>query len=142
MATHYLRIPNIPGDSRTAPFEGWIALESFQQKSGTLQAGGKSVGAQSKLPTSLFFTAMLGRASQKLLQAMVQGRNFEEALVGTPEGKGMHFQLTDVYVASYNVSGSSNLESFELEFKTMKILSDAEFFSLPVFQSAPVAKRR
>jgi len=140
MATHYLWIPNIPGDSRTAPFEGWIALQSFQQKSGTLQGNG--MGGQGKLPSSLSFTALLGRASQKLLQAMVQGKNFDEALVGTPEGKGMHFQLADVYVASYNVSGSSNLESFELEFGKIKFLSDAEFFSLPVFQRAAVAKRR
>jgi type VI protein secretion system component Hcp len=139
MATYFLRLPNIPGDSRTTPFEGWISLESFQQNQGQYQGGAT---AQGRPPTSLSFTSLLSRASHKLLDAAVQGRNFDEALVSAQEGKGVHLQLTDVYVTYYNVSGPSNAESFNLEFTQMKILSDAAFFSLPVFQRAPVAKRR
>jgi type VI secretion system secreted protein Hcp len=108
----FLKIEGVDGESSARGHERWIEIESH-----SLNASGKTVViVRNKTQTS----------SPKLASACAQGKHFAKAVLhirksGGDGGTYMQYELKNVFVTSYQVSGgtSGQMETFTLEYATI-----------------------
>jgi len=105
----FLKIDGIQGESRDDKHKGWIEIESH-----SLNATGKTLNiVRPKTATS----------SPKLAAACAKGQHFKKAILHVRKSGGdgtyMKYELENVLISSYSVSGASSsrpMESLSLNF--------------------------
>jgi type VI secretion system secreted protein Hcp len=126
MASYFLKIDGIAGDSADAKHKGEIELVSFQwglTQSGATSGGGGG-GAGKVQFQDLHFTQRTQRSSPPLMLACASGQHIKGAvLTGRSSGKAqlefLTVKLTDVLVSSFQEAAQepdTPLESVSLDF--------------------------
>jgi type VI secretion system secreted protein Hcp len=130
-ADYFLKLdPKVEGESADSKHKGEIELESYSwgvhNASSALQGGG--AGAGKSVPMDFTFTKKNDKSSPRLAQAVAMGDHFKTAIVTVRKAGGQQqeylvFTLNDVFISSFQTSGSGNgalpMESFSLNFSKM-----------------------
>jgi type VI secretion system secreted protein Hcp len=134
MASYFLKIDGIDGDSQQDGHAGEIEIESFswgESNSGAAAHGGGG-GAGKVSMQDFHFTMRSSKASPKLMLACATGQHFKEAvLVGLRSGERpqqfLKYRLTDVLVSRYQFAGvppRENLPSDQISLDFGKVEFD------------------
>lgn len=131
----YIKFDGVDGEAQDKDHKGWSDLGSFQQ--GITQPGRGATGATRRrgdvIMDDVVCTKEMDKASPKLAEAICKGRVFKDVQIHctastTDAGRVTYYQydLTNVMVTSYDVSGSGQsedvpMESFSLNFEEIKV---------------------
>ena len=129
----YIKFEGIDGESKAKGHEKWIILESFSQAIHKIGSG--ATGAARRRGTvihdDLQCTKLLDKSSPKIAEAVSLGKVFPKveihvktSAVNTGRETYYKYELKDVMVTSYSVSGGSQdkpHESFSLNFEEIKV---------------------
>jgi len=131
-ADFYLKIAEIPGESKAEGHPGEIEVLSFSfgvSNSGRFDESAGGGGAGKSSFADLSFSSGLGKSSPKLAKASAVGTHLKDAVLCCRKAGGQQYDylkitLTDTLVSSYSVGGSSGgdlpSESFSLNFAKIK----------------------
>jgi len=130
----FLKIDDIKGESTDAEHEGEIEIESWswgETNSGTSTGGGGGAGKVSI--QDFHFVMQFDKASPKLMEAVADGKHFEEALLTIRKAGGdaggepveyLKITMKDLVISSYQTAGSSGedvpVDSVSLNFANIK----------------------
>lgn len=131
--TGFLKIPDIPGESRRADHEGEIDLHAISwgvsRDSTSTPATGRRRGRSEAGPVVL--GKSYDASSPYLALAALQGKSFDEVVISFRKDSGeavldfLQITLTNVIVSSYDVNGSPEQngieDSVELSFEKINI---------------------
>jgi type VI secretion system secreted protein Hcp len=132
---YFLKLDSIDGDSTDAQHKNEIEVKTFawgDGKPGILQtesSTGTGGGAGKATVSDIHFTALVSKASPKLMTAAASGKHFKDATISVraarnKAGKQDYFtiKLSDVLVSSYAVSGSGDtpVDAFDLSFNKIE----------------------
>jgi type VI secretion system secreted protein Hcp len=128
----FLKITDIPGESRDDKHKGEIEIFSFSWGVSQLgSASGGGGGGAGKADFQDFSFAMpVSKASPKLFLACASGQHLQEALLtvrkaGAEQVEFLSYKLSDCIVSSYQEGGSTGdtvpLDSFSLNFSKIEM---------------------
>jgi type VI secretion system secreted protein Hcp len=128
----YIKFDGIDGEVVEKDHEKWVELSSFSN--GLSKSGGNQTGSQRVQGVTIFEDIRCSKNSDKttpkLLKAMAEGKSFPkvEIHVTTTTDSGpqtiMAYELKDVYVTSYDISGTGEDrpgEGMSLNYEEIKI---------------------
>lgn len=131
----YIKFDGIDGEAQDKDHKGWSDLQSFSQ--GVHQPGGGATGATRRrgdvILDDIACAKELDKASPKIAEAVCNGKVFPKVEIHltastTDAGRKTYYayELTNVMVTSYNVSGSGQsedvpAEDFSLNFEEIKV---------------------
>ncbi len=131
----YIKFDGVDGECKDKDHKGWSDLLSFGQ--GLHQPGGGATGATRRrgdvILDDISCAKELDKASPKIAEAVANGRVFPKVEIDmtasyTDAGRVTYYryELTNVLVTSYNISGSGQSESvpvedFSLNFEEIKV---------------------
>ena len=131
----YIKFDGIDGESLDKDHGGWSDILSFSQA--VHQPGGGATGATRRrgdvILEDVCCAKEMDKASPKIAEAVCKGRVFPKVEIHltasyTDEGRVTYYayELTNVMVSSYNVSGSGQAEDvptedFSLNFEEIKV---------------------
>lgn len=131
----YIKFDGVDGECKDKDHKGWSDLLSFGQ--GLHQPGGGATGATRRrgdvILDDISCAKELDKASPKIAEAVANGRVFPKVEIDmtasyTDAGRVTYYryELTNVLVTSYSISGSGQSESvpvedFSLNFEEIKV---------------------
>ena len=131
----YIKFDGIDGEALDKDHKGWSDLASFGQA--LHQPGGGATGATRRrgdvIMEDLTCSKELDKASPKIAESVAKGKVFPKVEIHltasyTDEGRVTYYayELTNVMVTSYNVSGSGQaedvpMEDFALNYEEIKV---------------------
>lgn len=134
-AAAYIKFDGVDGEAKDKDHQGWSDLLSFSQS--LHKPGGGSTGAARQrgdvIMDDITVTKELDKASPKIAASLAMGKTFstlELDLTGSSSGEGRTtyyaYELKNVQVTSYSVSGSGQsedvpTEDFSLNFEEIKV---------------------
>lgn len=131
-AAAYLKFDGVDGEALDSEHKGWSDLLSFEQTMS--QPGGSSTGATRRRGDVIFeditLVKELDKSSPKIAESIAKGKVYplvEFELVADYGGSRavyLKYELTNVMVTSYSISGSANevpTEQFSLNFEEIKV---------------------
>ena len=125
-AQMFMKIENVPGESRDATHAGWIEISSFQwgqDRGGSMAMGSGRESSRSGVH-EITVTKQMDKASQRLMQAQSTGSHFKEVVIDDiGHGKTVRITLTDVLIAGFQTSagGQNPLETIKFDFAKSEI---------------------
>ena len=130
-AAAYLKFDGVDGEALDAEHKGWSDLLSFEQ---TMSKPGASTGSSRSRGSVIFeditLIKELDKSSPKIAESIAMGKVYpsvEFELVADYGGSRavyLKYELTNVMVTSYSISGSANevpTEQFSLNFEEIKV---------------------
>lgn len=132
---YFLKLDSIEGDSTDVQHKNEIEVKTFawgDGKPGILQAAssaGTGGGAGKATVSDIHFTALVSKASPKLMTTAASGKHLKEATLSVraarnKDGKQEYFtiKLSDVLVTSYAVGGTGDtpVDAFDLSFSKIE----------------------
>ena len=130
MASYFLKIDGVDGESQQEGHVGEIEIESFSwgETNSGAAAHGSGGGAGKVSMQDFHFTMRLNKASTSLMKVCATGQHIKSAtLTARKPGKGqveyLTFKFYDVLVSSYQTGGSeqSDTETDSVSFNFAKI---------------------
>ena len=131
----YIKFDGIDGEALDKDHKGWSDLASFGQ--GCNQPGGGATGATRRrgdvVLEDISCSKELDKSSPKIAEAVCKGKVFPKVEIHltastTDEGRTTYYayELKNVLVISYNISGSGQsedvpMEDFSLNFEEIKV---------------------
>ena len=131
----YIKFDGIDGEALDDKHKGWSDLASFSQ--GMTQPGGAKTGATRRrgdvILNDLSCAKELDKSSPKIAEAVCKGKVFPKVEIDvtastTDKGRVTYYryELTNVMVTGYNISGSGQaedvpMEDFSLNFEEIKV---------------------
>ncbi len=127
----FLKITDIPGESRDEKHKGEIDIYSFSWALGqTASAGGGGAGAGKPDFHDFSFAVPISKASPKLFLACASGQHLAEATLtvrraGSTPVEFLTYKLTDCVVTTYQEAGSGGEDipndAFTLNFSKIEV---------------------
>jgi type VI secretion system secreted protein Hcp len=133
--TAYIKFDGVDGEAQDKDHKGWSDLGSFSQ--GISQPGSSATGATRRrgdvVLDDVTCTKELDKSSPKLAEAVCKGKVFPKVEIHvtastTDAGRVTYYayDLTNVMITSYNISGSGQsedvpMEDFSLNFEEIKV---------------------
>jgi type VI secretion system secreted protein Hcp len=131
----YIKFEGVEGEAQDRDHQGWSDLASFGQ--GLHQPGGSATGATRRrgdvILDDIACAKELDKASPKIAEAVCNGKVFPKVEIHltasfTDAGRVTYYayELQNVLVSSYNISGSGQsedvpMEDFNLNFEEIKV---------------------
>jgi type VI secretion system secreted protein Hcp len=131
----YIKFAGVEGQAQDKDHKGWSDLASFGQ--GLHQPGGSATGPTRHrgdvIVDDITCSKELDKASPKIAEAVCKGKVFDKVEIHltasyTDEGRKTYYayELKNVLVTSYNVSGAGQseevpMEDFSLNFEEVKV---------------------
>jgi type VI secretion system secreted protein Hcp len=131
----YIKFDGVDGEAQDTDHKGWSDLASFSQ--GLQQPGGASTGPTRRrgdvVVEDIMVNKELDKASPKIAEAVCLGKVFPKVIIDltasyTDAGRVTYYayELKNVLVTSYNISGSGQsedvpMEDFALNFEEIKV---------------------
>jgi type VI secretion system secreted protein Hcp len=131
----YIKFDGVDGEAQDKDHKGWSDLLTFGQ--GLHQPGSGATGATRRrgdvILEDITCTKELDKASPKIAESVCKGKVFPKVEIDltasyTDEGRVTYYryELTNVMVTSYNISGSGQaedvpVEDFSLNFEEIKV---------------------
>ena len=131
----YIKFDGVEGECKDKDHKGWSDLESFSQ--GSHQPGGSATGATRRrgdvIMEDITCTKELDKASCKIAESICKGKVYPKVEIDvtasyTDAGRVTYYryELTNVLVTSYNISGAGQseavpVEDFSLNFEEIKV---------------------
>ena len=130
-ASGFLKIGDIKGESTDNAHKDWIIIESFSQGQSRSDGVGPR-GSGHVIFTDITIAKELDKSSPKIAEAVANGKHFSqvdlELTRSTDSGRVTYYayELTNVLVTSYSISGSGQsedvpVENFSLNFEEIKV---------------------
>ncbi len=133
----FIKFDGVDGEAKDSSHEAWSDLASFSQGISIHQPGGGATGATRRrgdvVLEDIVVTKELDKSSPKIAEAVCNGKVFPKVEIHltrsyTDSGRVTYYayELTNVLVTSYNVSGSTDgedvpVESFSLNYEEIKV---------------------
>jgi type VI secretion system secreted protein Hcp len=129
----YIKFDGVDGESLAKGHEKWSDLLSFSQVVHKIGSGATGAARRRGTPVmeDLQCTKLLDKSSPKLAEAVCNGKVFPKVEIhlktaSTDSSRETYYkyELKDVMVTAYNVSGGSQdkpMESFSLNFEEIKV---------------------
>lgn len=131
----FIKFDGVDGEAQDKDHKNWSDLRSFSQ--GAVQPGGGATGSSRRrgdvILQDINCTKELDKASPKLAESMCKGKVFPKVEIHltasyTDAGRVTYYayELKNVMVTSYNISGSGQsedvpVEDFALNFEEIKV---------------------
>jgi len=125
LADIFLKLPGIDGESTAVGHEKWIDISSFQF--GVANPGAGSGGGGKPVFSEVTISKAFDASSPPLMEAVVDGKSFANALVdfvrpsqGKPQTY-LKYEFSDVFLTSYSVSSGGDRPFESLSFAWSKL---------------------
>jgi len=117
----------VAGSSTAAGYQGWIAVDSFNNTPPSSRASSSGAGASKVTPGWLIITKSVDRASAALSKASSDGEHLSKVvLIEMNHGKGVEkWTLEDVMISSFTVGSGGNTPKETIKFTYTKIITTA-----------------
>lgn len=129
-AAAYIKFDGVDGEATDSEHKDWINLLSFQQ---SMSQEGAATGATRRrgdvIMEDIMITKELDKSSPKIQESMVMGKVYPtvDFVLTTDSGSRatyLKYELKNVMVTSYSISGSANevpMEEISLNYEEIKV---------------------